>query len=59
MERTNHCPNCGADMMLPSSLVVEYWSAHETIHFCWCSVCLWRGEIKKIVRVTTVEVEED
>lgn len=58
-QTTNYCPNCGESMALPSSLVVEYWSANDTIHFCWCSTCHWRGEIKKVVRVTTLEIDED
>jgi hypothetical protein len=54
-----YCPRCGTSFFSVGAFVQEYWVAAETIHFCWCPACLWRGEIKAVDRVYGVEPAED
>lgn len=53
------CPRCATSLSNGNGFVQEYWVASETIHFCWCPSCRWRGEIKAIGRVVGVEPAED
>jgi hypothetical protein len=55
----NHCPRCGRLLSAGSNFVQEFWVADETVYFCWCSSCAWRGEIKPVTRVIGIEPAED
>lgn len=63
--REIECPRCGQLFEEPRSFLNEYWTSSETVYFCWCSNCLWRGEITRsgevteVERVTATEPEED
>jgi hypothetical protein len=53
------CPACGQALAVGMSYLQEFWVATETIYYCWCSSCSWRGEIKAVARVIGVEPAED
>ncbi|GAB7389143.1 hypothetical protein BSNK01_29810 [Bacillaceae bacterium] len=52
------CPICGHSLHARESFVAEYWSAKQTVYFCWCHQCRWRGEITEVVEVTATELSE-
>lgn len=54
--QVKYCPNCGESLFKPYSLFNEYWVANDTVYFCWCSECSWRGEILEMKRVTAPEL---
>lgn len=54
--KLKYCPNCGESLLKSSSLLNEYWISDDTVYFCWCSECSWRGEIVEIKRVTAPEL---
>lgn len=52
------CPRCGTSLTGSAGFVQEYWVADDTVYFCWCHACHWRGEVKAVTRVYGVEPEE-
>ena len=54
----HYCPYCGNALQEDKSFVLEYWNSEQDIFFCWCHDCGWRGEITKVIQVTTTEVDE-
>lgn len=54
-----YCPGCGRTLSDGASFVQEFWVASETVHFCWCAACSWRGEIKSVIRMIAIEPAED
>jgi hypothetical protein len=55
----NYCPRCGSSLAEGPSFLQEFWVADDTIHYCWCAGCSWRGEIKAVTRMLSLEVVED
>jgi hypothetical protein len=53
------CPGCGQSLALRNSFVQEFWMATDTIYFCWCCFCKWRGEVKSVARVIGIEPAGD
>ncbi|WP_017728402.1 hypothetical protein [Halalkalibacterium ligniniphilum] len=53
-----YCPYCGNALQEDKSFVLEYWNSEQDIYFCWCHECGWRGEITKVLKVTTTEIDE-
>jgi hypothetical protein len=51
------CNGCGNPMNDPKSIIIEYWSADNTVYFCWCHVCKWRGEVVEVKRIVTTETD--
>lgn len=54
-----YCPCCGCALNQSFSLVDQIWTGIDTISICWCSNCLWHGEIIEVKRVTAYELVED
>lgn len=54
-----HCPNCGQPMQEPGSLINEYWDSQDTVYYCWCSNCRWKGEVREVSRITATEPAEE
>ncbi len=52
------CPECGTQFNEEKSFILEYWNADLTIHFCWCHKCEWKGEIIKIDRIVSTELDD-
>ncbi|MUG70383.1 hypothetical protein [Paenibacillus validus] len=57
-DKVKFCNGCGHSMHDPSSIIIEYWSSHHTVYFCWCHACGWRGEVVEVKRMITTETEE-
>jgi hypothetical protein len=53
------CPRCGQSLTTGASFLQEFWVAAETVYYCWCALCSWRGEVKTVTRVIGVEPAED
>lgn len=54
-----YCPRCGKALTTGAGFLQEFWVAFETVYYCWCAQCHWRGEIKTVTRVIGVEPAED
>jgi hypothetical protein len=52
------CNGCGSSMHDPRSIIIEYWNSDNTVYFCWCHACGWRGEVVEVKRIVTTETEE-
>jgi len=53
------CPRCGVAFAGGNGFVQEYWISIDTVYFCWCSSCYWRGEVKAVSEVYGVEPDEN
>lgn len=58
-DKAVHCPNCGQLLLEPGSLINEYWESEDTVYYCWCSNCRWKGEVKEVSRMVATEPAED
>lgn len=52
------CPYCGNSIKENESFIVEYWNSSQNVFFCWCHNCDWRGEIVRLNRIITSEIDE-
>lgn len=53
-----YCANCGADLLNPHSMLVEYWRSEDSIRAYWCYQCHGQGEVVDVGRLTSWEPEE-
>jgi hypothetical protein len=53
------CPSCGHSLLDSKSLLNHFSVSTDEAYYCWCSHCLWRGEIVETVRVTAPELASD
>jgi hypothetical protein len=57
--KVKFCPSCGESLTRHNSFINEFWVASDTVYFCWCSQCYWRGEIVEVIRITAPELASD